>query len=239
MAVKTFLLAFQKQNDQSLSENDINQFISQLQQETVALEDVDEFLDEVETIAVRLWTSPHKLQNRGLCSIFNQAIRSHDQEMLPSVVVFARGLNMLCVNRHSLTEWPERTYRGGAMPQEHHQFFEVGKQFRAPQFLSTSVSQEVAFDFIHQAAERGEEPVLWEFHFHEAFLCKHVNLLTNPNVEKEFLFTAYSVFTVREREIQENPTGKNPHKIVLDVAPDNQHGVPENLPLAPWYFLFF
>ena len=201
---------------------------------------VDEFLNEVETIAIRLWTSPQKLQNRELCSIFNQAIRSDNKEMMPSVVVFARGLNMLCVNRRvsSLPEGPRITFRGGGLPsKEIHDFFAVGKQFRSPQFLSTSISRGVAFDFVHRAVGRGEIPVLWEFHFDEDYRCKHVNILSKSNVEgeKEFLFAAYSVFTVRVKEIQVNPTWKNPHKIALDVAPDNQD-YPENLPVSPWYF---
>ena len=123
----------------------------------------------VEDIAILLWTSDQQLQNRELCSIFNEAIRDDNQAMMPSVVSFARGLNMLCVTRASSAslarQLPTVTYRGGGLPREHHHFFEVGKQFRTPQFLSTSDERRVANRFIDTAVEKGEEPVLWEFRF--------------------------------------------------------------------------
>ena len=170
-----------------------------LHRETSVIGGVAEIISEVGTIAVRLWTSPQTLQNRELCSIFNEAIRKDDKAMMPAVVLFAKSLNMLCVTRRLSSEvrLPEKTFRGGALPQEHHSFFKVGKQFRTPQFLSTSRTRQVAFDFTHKVASRGEEPVLWEFVFQRDFGCKHVNFLQHSNVEgkDEFLFTVYSVFS--------------------------------------------
>ena len=206
---------------------------------------VSELVGEVGTIAIRLWTSAKKLNGRELCSIFNQAIRDDNEDMMPAVVMFARGINLLCITRGLMpsqaTQIPGKTYRGGALPQQHQSFFEVGKQFRTPQFLSTSKNRRVASNFAYMASERGEEPVLWEFVFHEDFGCKHVNFLQRSNVEgeEEFLFTAYSVFTVRSRDIKSGPTNwMDPHKIVLEVAPDNRL-YPEDLPLSPWFFFFF
>jgi len=199
---------------------------------------VEELIEEVETVAIRLWTSSAMLRDKELCSIFNEAIRTDNASMMPSVVQFARGLNMLCVNRVSQADfkWPELTYRGGALPRKHHSFFAKGKRFRAPQFISTSESESIAQRIFAQRAEAdGKEPVVWEFHFHKKFHCVHVNLLKKSNVqgEQEFLFTAYSVFTVRSATFEKNPQWTEPHKICLDVAPDNRH-YSEELPLSPW-----
>ena len=221
----------------------MDRFIGELHHETTVLGGVDELIDEIGTIATRLWTSAKTLNNRELCSIFNQAIRDDNEAMMPAVVMFARGINLLCVTRNLMIQKPEKTYRGGALPPQHHSFFEVGKQFRTAQFLSTSKNRQVAIDFAYKASERGEEPIVWEFVFHPDFGCKHVNFLQKSNVEgeQEFLFTAYSVFTVRSREIKSLPNWMDPHKIVLEVAPDNRL-YPEDLPLSPWfsfYFFFF
>ena len=200
---------------------------------------VDELVDDVKNVASRLWTSAICLQNRELCSIFNQAIREDNKEMMPSVATFARGLNMLCVTGGSSSSLvrsvPAVTYRGGALPEEHHHFFGVGKQFRTPQFLSTSGERSVAERFARQV-ER--DPVIWEFRFNQT--CRHVNFIARGNVlgEQEFLLTAYSVFTVlSETEFKQHPSTEHPHKVVLEVAPNNLN-LGEDLPVSPWFFSF-
>ena len=67
------------------------------------------------------------------------------------------------------------------------------------------------------------------------YRCKHVNYVNRTNVagEEEYLFSAYSVFTVMRVAWQANPTGSNPHVVELKAAIDNKEE-PENLPLAPW-----
>ena len=82
-----------------ISDQEIDDFIRALQRETLTNAGVNEMVHEVKNIAIRLWTSAKLLQNRELCSIFNQAIREDNKEMMPSVVTFAQGLNMLCVTR--------------------------------------------------------------------------------------------------------------------------------------------
>ena len=76
--------------------------------------------------------------------------------------------------------------------------------------------------------------------------CKHVNFVSHSLVdgEAEYLFTAYSIFTVRSVTWC---AGGAPHRIELDAASDNNaaaeggHGPwapppgSEQLPLAPWY----
>ena len=237
------LIASYARNHASITEEDVNDFMSRLQRETMVLGGVEEVLSEVQSIAVRLWTSAQKLSNKHeLCSIFNEAIRKDNEQMMPSVIAFAKTLNLLCANAQrssKVVQWPSVTYRGGALPREHHQFFQVGKQFRVPQFLSTTKKQAVAYEFARWAGDRGEEPVIWEFHFHEIFRCAHVNLLSKSNVEgeEEFLFTAYSAFTVRSIEIKSDSRWTAPHKVVLDVCPDNRD-CSEDVPLAPWFVFF-
>jgi hypothetical protein len=55
--------------------------------------------------------------------------------------------------------------------------------------------------------------------------------------EDEFLFAPYSCFTVRAVHWEESPIVDDfdmlPHRIEVDVAPDNQR-MPKELPLAPW-----
>jgi len=53
--------------------------------------------------------------------------------------------------------------------------------------------------------------------------------------EQEFLFQAYSVFTVKEVQWSPLPvaTAAQPHRITLVPALDNA-GEPDDLPLAPW-----
>ena len=67
-------------------------------------------------------------------------------------------------------------------------------------------------------------------------LCKHVNYVAKTHVpgEREYLFTAYSVFTIRQVTWADPLDRQTPHLIELDAALDNQeHSL--DLPLAPWY----
>ena len=80
----------------------------------------------------------------------------------------------------------------------------------------------------------------------EAKRCKHVNLVEVSLVpgEQEYLFTAYSIFTVRRVEWGQ---GGAQHVVELDAASDNNAAAEggqgrwatpagsEQLPLAPWY----
>ena len=53
-------------------------------------------------------------------------------------------------------------WRGGAFPNEHINFYEVGKKFRVPGFFATSVNQETALQFREHAAKKDGLPgILW------------------------------------------------------------------------------
>ena len=118
-----------------------------------------------------------------------------------------------------------------------------GQQFRVPQFLATTFKREVANEFVYRAADAlgdGEgaanATVLWTIQLDGQQGCLHVNRLTETHVEHEveFLFAAFSVFSVVKAEWSTTPTdASTPHKITIRAAVDNA-GEPEDLPLAPW-----
>merc|ERR1712070_365775 len=104
-------------------------------------------------------------------------------------------------------------------------------------FLATTPCQEVADEFLKFA----QQPLLWVIHVDKKEKCWHVNYMDESQFmdseaipsEKEFLFSPFSVFTVRAVHWQENATAGVPHRIELDVHYDNKLA-PETLPLAPW-----
>jgi hypothetical protein len=57
--------------------------------------------------------------------------------------------------------------------------------------------------------------------------------VTHVPGEEEYLFAAFSVFTVCEVVWSADPTTQNPHRITIEAAIDNLLET-ENLPLAPW-----
>jgi hypothetical protein len=123
----------------------------------------------------------------------------------------------------------------------------VGKQYRVKQCLATSFLEGTANHFLRKAhdpatGDPNRELVKWKFALDprgetdRAFRCKHVQLLQESHVggEKEYLFSAFSVFTVREIEHSPTPTDPTtPHRITLEVALDNAL-FPTDLDLAPW-----
>jgi hypothetical protein len=93
---------------------------------------------------------------------------------------------------------------------------------------------------VRNGLDHGKPAVLWEVHVDPAGehdpvrRCKHVNYVLNSLVgrEHEYLFTAYSVFTVRRVEWSADATTLS--RIELEAALDNSVE-DEDLPLAPWY----
>ena len=108
-----------------------------------------------------------------------------------------------------------------------------------PGFLASTFSRDVAVGFRDGLGYPPEAPgVLWVVHVDPAGehdpskRCKHAYLIASHlRHELEFLFTAYSVFTVRSVEWGE---GDAPNLVELDAATDND-AEPLDLPLAPWY----
>ena len=188
-------------------------------------------------LAIRFWTSGETLEGRELCSIINESLRMDiDGDY---TVPITRALNAFCVTsqgRVKRVNWPGSncTYRGGGLPLKHRGFYFKGLTFRAPMFIATSSDERVAHVFMRR---QDEEPVLWTFCFDSVRKCKHVNFVdrTDGTVheEDEFLFAPFSAFTVSEVVWSEKPNPGRPHRIQLQVAPDNM-AVSEKLLLSPW-----
>jgi hypothetical protein len=165
---------------------------------------------------------------------------------MPSTAGLVRAINALCVaERKGLAreQFPPngRTFRGTAFDNEHRHFFRPGRKYRAPGFVATSFEEATALDFAYRNGVLCGKPyVLWEVQVdaageHDrARRCKHVNYVDRSLAgdEKEYLFAAYSVFTVLQCEWSDDPT--QPSHILLEAALDNA-AEDEELPLAPWY----
>ena len=82
----------------------------------------------------------------------------------------------------------------------------------------------------------GTNCVLWHVHIDPERKCNHVNLVKKTVAglpdEQEYLFAAYSAFTVRSAAWRAG-TVADPHRIDLDAAVDNKDE-PLDLQLAPW-----
>jgi len=103
-------------------------------------------------------------------------------------------------------------------------------------FISSSIKISVAYQFCNARSKQGgHEPILWYFIFDPQLPCVHVNYVSKSNCpgEEEFLFSAYSVFTVEKCVWKRNPSWQDPHEIFLKVAPDNSQES-NDLPTAPW-----
>jgi hypothetical protein len=205
---------------------------------------------EVGATAELLWTSAETFKGMGkhqkeFCSLLNAAIRSDDARLMPCTAALVRAINALCVagrKGETRADFPPngRTFRGTAFSNEHRQFFVPGTKYRAPGFVATSFDEGTAQGFaFRNGPDLGKPAVLWEVHVDPAGehdrtrRCKHVNYVKGlVDGEQEYLFTAYSVFTVRDVEWSDD--NKTLSRIVLEAAHDNSTE-DEDLPLAPWY----
>jgi hypothetical protein len=228
------------------------QFVQLLSRQTGAKQEVDP-LGNAGVTAELLWTSDLKLEglgdehNKELCSLLNAAIRSDDARLMPSAAGLARSISTLCVVRSAgagRADFPADgvIFRGTGFDDRYRAFFdsEPNRKYRVPGFLATSFSERIArgFAFTNGTA-MGRPAVLWVVHVDprgrtdDEYRCKHVNFVRHTLVagEQEYLFTAYSVFTVRRCVWAE---GDRVSRIEVDAALDNR-AEPEDLPLAPWY----
>ena len=227
------------------------QFIGQLQDEWRITDDAD-------LAAERVWTSQKVLVLHGagdtpkeFCFIFSAAIRADRACTARACAILARGLKTNLVGagagRGGVYPPGGECWRGGGFDDQHRGFFEAGKKYRVPGFLATSLRKATTNDFMDRAAAAGDAVVLWRIVFDargdpagdndQDYRCKHVNQLRVTHVagESEFLFQAFSVFTVVEVQWSAvtPATRAQPHRITLAAAIDNALE-PEDLPLAPW-----
>ncbi len=124
------------------------------------------------------------------------------------------------------------------------------KKYRANMFLPTSFKKVNAEYFMGRAAEsleHGSPPnsvVMWKVTVDprgetlDMHKCKQANLIKHRTAtvgqEWEFLFAAFSVFSVMKVKWSPDATDPSqPHKIHIHAATDNS-AEDEGLPLAPW-----
>ncbi len=240
--------------DSQLEQVAANQFVERLQH-AVAKHHRDlamaAVLGEVGATAELLWTSAETFigmneHAKEFSSLLNAAIRSDAARLMPSTAMLVRAINALCVagrKGEARVEFPPngRTFRGTAFNSGHRDFFVPGKKYRVPGFLATSFDETTARGFAsRKGLDLGKPAVLWEVHVdpageHDrARRCKHVNYVRKSLVdgEKEYLFTAYSVFTVLNVDWSDDDMAMS--RIELEAALDNS-AEDEGLPLAPWY----
>lgn len=209
--------------------------------------------DNVGLAAERLWTSAKALSvgdgtNPEFCFIYSQLLREDAASLARSCAIIARALNKNLVGgRAQAVHFPSNgeCWRGGGFDEQYRNFFEIDKKFRVPCFLATSTKKSVTNAFMTRAQDAGYPVVQWrvlldkradpEGENSSDHRCKHANLLRATHVpgEEEYLFSAFSVFTVVEVDWSPNPTFARPHYITIQAAIDNSKE-PEDLPLAPW-----
>ena len=179
--------------------------------------------DQLRKLTARIWSSAVVFEGNDHwpCKLLQQALRNDD--VVKDAVVFARALNSFVGSRAPETpssrrpqaHLPARTFRGGTLPRHKRWFFTVGKQYRAPSFLSTSTNLQKAREFMQQTGAdkrpngvSREDAALWTFEFDTFLGCKHVNLIdrhdgslrdangdvidANSPAEAEWLFSPYS-----------------------------------------------
>ena len=261
-AVENVLMLYAKRmnaltDDQAIGtfiDLDVMDFILKLQED--AFKHDEAMQNDVDAMAEYLWTSSKKhgiLNGMELCSVLNAVIRDDVAEEMEAAAVIFRCLNSRRVRRQNvsaninLQSYPPNgeTWRGGGFRREHRAFFErmVGKKYRVPGFLATSVRREVAAAFAFKAdvAHPSHPTAIWRITFdprgkeHPQYRVKHMTLVSKTLIagEHEYLFAPYSVFTLVSVKWSEQDL-INPHEFTVQAAHDNKEE-DECLPLTPWY----
>jgi hypothetical protein len=221
--------------------------------------------DNADVAAERVWSSQQTLALQGtehatggedggrvqreFCWVFSQAIRDDRASVARPCAILAHALKTNLVGaRQGIYPRGGETWRGGGFNMEHQGFFTVGKKYRVPGFLATSLRKAVTNGFMDRAQAQGFDVVQWRIEFDvrgdprgdnkSEYRVKHVNELraTHCPGEDEFLFQAYSVFTVTEVQWSHvrPATARHPHRITLRPSYDNA-SESCRLPLAPWF----
>jgi serine/threonine protein kinase len=250
-AVRKLLMGFALRHN--IDAEDAKCFLGALQTEW-------DMSDSVAIAAQKVWTSTRILSqvDTEFCSIYNETIRDDIVDLAEPAAALGRAINANLVQR-GLPEVDRPFPRGPDAPVERNrstkaatawrgggfcdtvqvrQFFRDGQRYRVPQFLATSFSDRVAQKFMKAAkmSSKTNARVIWEVQLDADRTCDHVNLIEETHVpgELEFLFAAYSTFTVKKANWSATPADRTtPHRIVIQATVNNIDE-PEDLPLAPW-----
>jgi hypothetical protein len=214
--------------------------------------------DTVQTAAGRVWTSTEQSEDgREFCSIFNQTIREDHADLAPHTALISRAINLNLTEARGggNTDFPPLgvSWRGGGFMDtpETRAFFVPGRKYRVPNYLATSFDKGVTTAFLGRVKFSGpvNALVLWKVQVNKDgktdnnFKCRHVNLVKaktrslqqyeqQTRSEKEYLFAAFSPFTVTKVTWSQN-SQSTPHLIEITAALDGTQE-PEDLPLALW-----
>ena len=221
--------------------------------------------DSVRVVAQKAWTSTEMFAGSSgpeFAFIYSKALRTDEAALAKNLALLARALNINLVQGAGAAMSPGGA-GGGNFPRgpaaagddksttegacwrgtgfgddpQLRAFFTPGRKYRCAQFLSTSFKQGVAKTFMRRGGF-GQPKCLWKVELDQNLGCDHVNLLKSSAVgsEVEFLFTAFSVFTVAAVQWSQTPTNDaTPHTITIRAAYDNKaYDCPTDLPLAPW-----
>merc|ERR1719201_549987 len=209
--------------------------------------------NDIEVMAEYLWTSCKKLsvvKDMELCSVINAVIRDDVAEEIEASTIIFRSINSRRIRRRNVhasinvQSYPPQgeTWRGGGFRREHRVFFErmIGKKYRVPGFLATSVRREIAAAFAFKAdmANPSHPCAIWRITFdprgkeNPDYRVKHMTLVSKTLTagEHEYLFAPYSVFTLVSVKWSEHDA----IKFTIRAARDNKEE-DECLPLTPWY----
>ena len=231
--------------------DEIQGFYSKIEME--AFRHGEKLAHEIDAATQLMWTSTKTMVVAGreveLCSIINAATRSEDRGLVAPVAVVARAINRLCVVRTRAGTvpllFPPRgvLFRGGGFNDAFKAFFYPGRMYRVPAFLATSLNQSVSERFLYRAVvEHGRSGIMWQINVDPRgekefpHMCKNANFVYNIHCpqEAEYLFAAFSVFTVVSVVWSANPDGRTPHRITIQAMTDNRDA-PADLELAPWF----
>ena len=185
-----------------------------------------------------------------LCSVLNAVIRDDVVEEIEAAIIIFRSINSRRIRRGKVSaginaqSYPPggETWRGGGFRREHRAFFErmIGKKYRVPGFLATSLRPEIAaaFAFKTNMANPSHPSAVWRITFdprgkkNPDYRVRHMTLVskTLTGSENEYLFAPYSVFTLVSVKWSEDSA----IKFSIRAARDNKEE-DECLPLTPWY----
>merc|ERR1719174_138364 len=216
---------------------DVMDFMLEIQKD--AFKHDEAMQNDTDAMAEYLWTSSKKhsiVKDMELCSVINAVIRDDVAEEIQAATIIFRSLNSRRVRRHNVCpninvqSYPPsgETWRGGGFRREHRAFFErmIGKKYRVPGFLATSVRRDIAAAFTFKAdmTNPSHPCAIWRITFdprgkeHPEYRVKHMTLVSKTLIvgEHEYLFAPYSVFTLVS--VKWNAGLINPHQFTIQAA---------------------
>ena len=252
--LKLFAARINPTLDQTTVEDGVREFMEKIQGD--AFKNNMALKSDVGAVSEYLWTSAkaHGVVNgMELCSVLNAVIRDDVAEEIKEAVTIFRSINSRRVHRMSVKRdtddvmdhqsYPHggETWRGGGFRQQYRAFFEsmIGRKYRAPGFLATTIKRTIASSFAFKA-DKTHPCALWRIVFdprgeHEyEYRVQHMTFVANTLIagENEYLFAPYSVFELVS--VKWSVKLGKPHEFVIQAAVNNKEE-DENLPLTPWY----